>query len=541
MALSSGHKIARSQRSLRREPTCDAATLDAAVLRWGACQVSAEAIMNGDFLPQMAAAHVQAFAELAPGREVAPVRTLTWASACSGSGGDKLVQRAMATAYNNSGIAMNFKTVFDCEVDIGKREYLQKLQQSVDSSVQPCLFKDVCDLAHARAECVVHDRKCVVSGVDVFVCCTSCKDVSRVNTHNKSTGLVLKQKESSGGSAQTFQGMLAYLEAHRPTLFFFENVDAISDTEPVNGQSQISNQDLVLSEFASRGYEAQPMMLESHFFGLPQSRRRFYVAGVLTRANPAIDFSQRSIEVIFSTFRSFLKVCQRKPPCASKLLLPDSDPCVESELQRRLSKPASRCTYDVNKYQAMFAAWGLRWGETQPPKELGDSPWWDTLTAGQKDSCLFSLATDDKSHLMRDVLWSCGKVRVSREGPTGHISFTVIPKQVVLLFPPGATPRLQLGREAMLLQGFPLPQPESPMSCVPERMWQELAGNMVSLPCCMSILMAMLAAVDWRKKPVVEVASSEELEAADEAAKFIESMLAVSDDDGEVLKKPRIR
>ena len=127
-------------------------------------------------------------------------------------------------------------------------------------------------------------------------------------------------------------------------------------------------------------------------------------------------------------------------------MLSDSDPYVGVALQSRLSKPPKNVKYDVKKYQQMFAANGLRWGDRQPPKEMKESPWWQTLTAEQQDSCIFSLAVDSNQWLMRDVLWSIGKVRRSKKEPSGHVSFTVMPKQIVMISPSEGTPRLQLGQ-----------------------------------------------------------------------------------------------
>ena len=527
------------QRDLRRQPTCDPCQLKLLVGRGSKRQVAASDIMNGEFLPKLASENVGAFLELAPSRQVAPARQLTRASACSGSGGDKLVQRAMASAYQSQGIAIEFETLFDCEIDTGKIKYLKMLQESINPGVSPCLFKDICQLGCQAAECVVHDGKCPVRGADIFVCCTSRKDVARPNTKNKSDVGVFQKNMSPGGSAQTWQGFLNYLEAHRPAVFFYENSDVIADDTPSTGQAKNSSRDVLLSEIASRGYEAQPMTLASEFFGVPQSRRRFYMMGVLTKSCQALDFSRRSFQDIFATFRAFLQVTQRMPPCANDLLLPDSDPCVEAELQRRLSKPVRKSKYDVKKYQQMFGSHGLRWGETRPPKEVGDSPWWPTLSAEQQDSCIFSLATDSSECLMRDLLWSIGKVRTSSCSPSGHVSFTVIPKQVVMVFPDDGNPRLQLGREAMLLQGFPLPKPGSPIASVKESMWHELAGNMVTLPCCLNILMSIVAALDWRQTPTVS-SCAEELEAAEEASDLILQMVVGADEE-DTIKKPRLR
>ena len=531
-------RVQASGRVLQRQPTCDAGTLASVAKRASLLQVSASDIMNGDFLPKLAVENIGAFTELAPSREVAPARVLTWASACSGSGGDKVVQAAMASAYKSEGVAVEFETVFDCEEDVEKQKYLQKLQEALHPGLRPCLFKDISQLGGETAECVVHDgNRCRVRGVDIFICCTSCKDVSKAN---KPEGSVFKPKKSVGGSAQSYRGFLDYLETHRPAVFFFENVDAITDNVSTGGQPARSSQDVLLSDLASRGYECQPMTLASAFFWVPHSRRRWFLTGVLTKNSRALDFSRRALKDIFATFRAFLQVGQRKPPCASNLLLPDSDPCAEAELQSRLSKPVKIFKYAVQKYQQMFESHGLRWGETQPPKEVGDSPWWPTLSAEQRDSCMFSLAVDDKHYLMRDLFWSIGKVRTSSFGPSGHVSFTVLPKQLVMIFPSDGSPRLQLGREAMLLQGFPLPKPGSPIADVSENLWHDFAGNMVTLPCCLNILMSIVAAVDWRSMSIVKGPGAEELEAAEEAIQMLLPFVAC-ESPTKTIKKARVR
>ena len=174
----------------------------------------------------------------------------------------------------------------------------------------------------------------------------------------------------------------------------------------------------------------------------------------------------------------------------------------------------------------MFAANGLRWGDRQPPKEMKESPWWQTLTAEQQDSLTHSLAEDKENILLRDVLWSIGKVRRSKKEPSGHVSFTVMPKQIVMIFPSEGTPRLQLGREAMLLQGFPLPQNlGKSLGEFAESLWNDLAGNMVSLPVCLNMLMSIVAAVDWRKTPTA-YPCAEEIKLAEESSRFIRSAKA---------------
>ena len=58
---------------------------------------------------------------------------------------------------------------------------------------------------------------------------TSCKDMSRQNATSARQELVLQAEKSKGGSAQTFQGLMRYVERHRPLMILFENVDAMDD------------------------------------------------------------------------------------------------------------------------------------------------------------------------------------------------------------------------------------------------------------------------------------------------------------------------
>ena len=90
----------------------------------------------------------------------------------------------------------------------------------------------------------------MLKSVDVFMCCTFCKDFSRERW--KKTASCLNSEKSTGVSAQTLHGMSAYLDSHRPTVVLFENVDTIED-----GVGDTSNMDIVLAEFGGRGYEFQ--------------------------------------------------------------------------------------------------------------------------------------------------------------------------------------------------------------------------------------------------------------------------------------------
>ena len=99
----------------------------------------------------------------------------------------------------------------------------------------------------------------------------------------------------------------------------------------------------------------------------------------------------------------------------------------------------------------------MSWSSIQAPEELKSSPWFQTLTLQQKQTAAYSLCTDTMPVLFRDISQSLNRVRTSRIGKDGkHLIFTVTPGQLVIVFKDGGEPRLLLGEESMLLQGFPI-------------------------------------------------------------------------------------
>ena len=166
--------------------------------------------------------------------------------------------------------------------------------------------------------------------VDILVVGTSCKDMSRMSAYIKQSRTILRQDWSPGGSAQTFHGLLAYIDRCPPNLVIYENVDSMDE-----GSGE-TNVDILLSEFSSRGYEGQRMTLDAHSFGLPQHRRRMWVLFVRVVANSRVTFVDRQIDQVFVTCCACVSACQKAAPCASGVLLDDDDPVVAAELERRL-------------------------------------------------------------------------------------------------------------------------------------------------------------------------------------------------------------
>ena len=448
---------------------------------------------DGSLLSHLAAEHIRSFKQLLADRMLSPDRPITWGSACSGSAGDLVVCKSMEIALQKISPSLEINHLFSCESNKIKRAWIQCVHDEL--SPEACLFTDVTGFGASHCYCTKHQRKCELRSVDVFACCTSCKDFSR--ERSKKTAVILNNATSAGQSAQTFHGMLAFLDTHRPTVVLFENVDSIEEDV-----ADYSNMDIVVSEFASRGYEVQKMICDSFQFGLPQHRRRMVAIAVLIVANPAILFSQnRTVDDMFRTVRSLIKVCVRSSPCASQLLLPEDHPHVLAELKRRMEGATrQRHTYNMKEALDHCCENNVSWASLQDriPLKLKQSPWYATLTARECLVLAVSLTTIPASLLFRDVSCSVRRGRVSTIESGKHCAGTVMPTQSLMVFQKAEHPRLLLGREAMLFQGFPINMMDSVLDQFSSHLLTDLAGNMVSCPVMLALAMAAVASVSWR-------------------------------------------
>ena len=151
--------------------------------------------------------------------------------------------------------------------------------------------------------------------------------------------------------------------------------------------------------------------------------------------------------------------CLRSPPCARELLLNCSSNEVWEFLEERKShraaqksqKPSSSWTEQHMKFAE---AQDLRWGQPYP-EELKLNAWFETLTAREQDVLVLSRAQAPDAGC-RNVSQSLGREHsMSFCAETKkHLAPTMLPGQLLfveLLKPP----RLMLGQEALLFQGFP--------------------------------------------------------------------------------------
>ena len=479
-------------RELRSRPTVDPDSVDAWRAKAQSRTLSADSVQSGRWLAEAATENFETCRGMTSGRLPKIPKCLTWASCCSGSEGPVFCMQAINSAVKAfPGLSpFCFTHAFSCEKDGEKRKWIanaaalaaetmqnltggtaqqQKCQGCCHSgsashaAASPCLFVDICELGGDVADCAAHGQKCPVPQVDLLVLGTSCKDMSRANPCQHKDSAVLSQQVSRGGSAQTFQGMLSYLQSKCPPLVLFENVDAMDDSKGTD----MNNMDIFLAETSARGYESQVCMTDAAEFGCSARRRRIYVLLVRTAVNPFLDFTTRPLTAAFATFRALLLGCLRGGPCVTQILFQESSEPVQLELGLRLDKRAKQREKDAEKKQGAPAppqSWveqhmqfaqnhRVRWGQAVPAK-LAANQWYQTLGDREQDA-LSLLQQCTPCIVFRDLSQSIvrGNSNTWRQDSSKHVMSTVLPRMVLWC---EAQNRLVLGREALLMQGFPI-------------------------------------------------------------------------------------
>ena len=150
---------------------------------------------------------------------------------------------------------------------------------------------------------------------------------------------------------------------------------------------------------------------------------------------------------MFASFSALLKVCERKPECASKFLLADDDPHVLRELDRALKEALER----------KDAGYALQRPLTSPaPPLLKSSPWFSTLTKPQQDALCSILREQPGNHFFRDIRPGFGKTRVSSRGVNGEVIASACTReQKLMIFFDADAPTAALGPPGSGLDATP--------------------------------------------------------------------------------------
>ena len=536
--------------------TLDATSAQKRAEELGRKTIPADQFWKGSFLLGMAEEHRTEFNELlirAGDHYVGGHRT--WASVCSGSEGASFVMEAIATTYPE----FVFHQVFACDNRPGVRQWIDRVvnpKRTASGQEKMCIFTDIIDLASETAECHVHGRRCRVPDANIIIGCSSCKDLS--NLQGKPRGApVLGREHSPGGTAVTWQGLLGYLDNHVVDLVIYENSDKLDDgneeTEENPSKKQkltdVSNIEIFKEQFSIRGFEGQNMVLESMKFGTSAKRRRFWSVQVRTKGSLGCiefpgtgDTKVSSVTDILKTFKGLLSLCQRRPCGVEALLLPDDDPHVEKELLKRIiaGKTSEPETWKL-KHLKFYSNIRLPMGTPSPHNATASSPWYATLTGCQRSTLIFQhhkiqssdpkrTAQDRCPILMLDVDQSPERTFRSTSIPfspfrTITIAPCMTPHQKLWIHRPDGQERLLLGREALVLLGFPVRLVEEQLDQVTDAFQHDLAGNAMSFLVLLAVAQSAFASLHWRKQSVLDQGlGSISLPDADEAVGLLGMM-----------------
>ena len=444
-----------------------------------------ESLVCGDAVYEFAEENLEGFKTLFPQlfEEQAAASekvALTWASACSGSEGAFYVMEALSRAYKthtNSQLEVSLTHLFSCENNKDKQMWIQTVLEvgclkspvsdlvsdveaasSAFGSVSHHLFDDIQKLGDIEAPCVCHGQLCDVPSCDIFVVGSSCKDFSKANPKKETQKLVFHQESSLGGSAQTYQGFTKYVAAHAPSLIVYENVDGL---EEQIGSTEQSNLDVIMRTMAQLGYKGQPVRTDAAAFGLPARRRRLYILFV-RKVNPKVHTEARSLTKSFDMFNHMVASCVRSPPCATRVLLNSASGEVFAFLDERresraqaASKAAKSSSSWTEQHMKFAENEGLRWGQPYP-EALKLNAWFETLTEREQDVVVLSRAQAPDAGF-RNVPQTLGRVNTISycQETKKHLAPTMLPGQI-LFVEVAKPPRIMLGREALIFQGFPV-------------------------------------------------------------------------------------
>mmetsp|Transcript_13824 Transcript_13824/g.25733 ORF Transcript_13824/g.25733 Transcript_13824/m.25733 type:complete len:2142 (+) Transcript_13824:104-6529(+) len=225
-----------------------------------------------------------------------PLRVATM---CSGTESPILALRMIAHAVKEQcGLELPIEHKFSCEIEPFKQAYIERNFQP------PLLFRDIRELGELEATTAYGAKERVPLDVDLLISGTSCVDNSSMNNQRKD-GV-----DGDGESAQTFQGMMDWVERARPAIVIMENTRG-------------APWDKVVAAFQKSGYAAKHAFLDTKDYYIPHTRQRGYLVAVLASDANAEDVVDNWVVAVQSLRRE-------SSASLEAFMLPDDDPRVQA-------------------------------------------------------------------------------------------------------------------------------------------------------------------------------------------------------------------
>ncbi len=169
--------------------------------------------------------------------------------------------------------------------------------------------------------------------------------------------------------------------------------------------------------------------------------------------------------------------------------------------------PSASAVLWPEQHAREFAVSGLRWGSGLAE---GGSEWCSFLLAREVDALTYS-RSKEPGRLFRDVSQAVTRVPTSFTIDGRHVSPTCMPRAAGWL-ELGSSSRFMLGRESLLLQGFPLARVDADV--FEEFLMQDLAGNAMAFPVLLAIVMASFCSISWKTATAEDAPASSDADVA---------------------------
>ena len=201
-----------------------------------------------------------------------PSKVVRIGSLFTGSNVEAAMFSALEDLFVSAGVVgLKFCHRYACERDPRKQDFLTNVLKP------DLLFQDAGELASRTARDVYTGQEVEIPEVDIGIAGFVCKTLSTLNFRTAH----MRRKcipEGQGKSGKTWFQVRNWLKQHQVKIVLLENVPFTMFSK---SSGEMSNFAHVRSALESLGYRVNPLLINCRDHGVPQSRVRIYIVGVL--------------------------------------------------------------------------------------------------------------------------------------------------------------------------------------------------------------------------------------------------------------------
>ncbi len=188
---------------------------------------------------------------------------------------------------------------------------------------------------HRLADSTVEDIEgCFVNiGASMFFACgIECDSVSALNGKRKENADCIQDDSKESRTGSTARSCMRFIEKTRPPLWLAENVKNLQ----ASGEKGESNLAALIKLANKLGYFVLTIMMSPDSCGVPQSRGRFYIIGIMVASSPIEQLRKAFVEPTWVfEFRAVISAMKLMSLPITAFLAADDDPEVVAAQQAR--------------------------------------------------------------------------------------------------------------------------------------------------------------------------------------------------------------